>query len=326
MINDKLTEIEELLLELIRIPSFSGKEKEIADFIVEKLEGFEIERQFVGEDRFNIVAVKGESKKWLVAHMDTVPGDLPVKITDDAIFGRGACDNKQSVAASIIVGKKMRDVNLLFTVGEEGHFEGAIAAQKAGIKGDLIIVQEPTDFKIVTGQRGLIVFRIITKGVAKHSGLGNLDSANDKIVDILFSLKSNKWTSFNMGIVKGGSAKGSLFEGDSSEGSDNVVADRGESLISVRPDNIEEYHSILAGIQNIAGEIVIMSCFEPHISSLQKFPLEMIGVFTEMSFFENAIIYGAGDIDLAHSENEHISRKDLNALPGKLIELLNLDI
>lgn len=326
MTENKLTEAEELLLELIRTPSFSGNEKRIAELIIQKLEGFEIERQFVGKDRFNIVAVKGESKKWLVAHMDTVPGELPVKISEDAIFGRGACDNKQSIAASIIVGKKMKDINLLFTVGEEGSFEGAIAAQKAGMKGDLIIVQEPTDFRIITGQRGLIVFSITTKGVAKHSGLENLDSANDKMVDILASLKSNKWTSFNMGVVKGGSSKGSLFKGDLSDGSDNVVADRAEALLSVRPDNTEEYHSILAGLKNIAEEIIITSCFEPHISSLQEFPLKMIGAFTEMSFFENAIIYGAGDIELAHSENEHILRRDLNALPGKLIGLLSLDI
>lgn len=311
---NELTEIEKLLIELIKIPSVFGREKNIAEFIIKRLKGFEIRKQFVAKERFNIIAVKGKSRKWLVAHMDTVPGEIPVKITENAIFGRGACDNMQSVAASIIVGNKLKDINLLFTVGEEGNFEGAKAAQEV-VKGDLIIVQEPTNFQIITRQRGLIEFKIVTKGKQQHSSLENLDSAIHKLIDILFSLKKNQWTCFNIGTVKGGIGTA-------------IVAPGSEALMSVRPENIEEYQDILTKLGNfkseIEGEIIVINCYKPKISNFRLFPPKKMVAFTEMAFFENSIVFGAGNIEFAHSDNEHILRKDLNLLPKKLIELLGL--
>lgn len=308
-----VTEIEELLMDLIKIPSVFGHEKDVAEFVIQKLEGFEIEKQFVAENRFNIIATKGNSKKWLVAHMDTVPGEVPLQLTEDAIFGRGACDNKQSVAGSIIIGNKLKDINLLFTVGEEGYFEGAIAAQKSGIGGDLVVVQEPTNFELITGQRGIIDFTIQTKGISKHSSFDNLDSAIHKILDILAFLREKKWTAFNVGIIEGGTAG-------------NISAGNAEVIISVRPKSIEEYNDIIAALKNIEAKVDIENCYEPHISNL-KIPLN-IGSrgFTEMYFFDNSIVFGAGDISFAHADNEHILRKDLNQLPEKLMEVLNLKI
>src|SRR3989344_1921476 len=113
-----MTKIEQLLIRLIRVPSPSGQEKNIGEFIIQQLKNFKIQKQTVAKNRFNIIAKKGISKKWLVAHMDTVPGNMPIKITKDHISGRGACDNKQSIAASILVGETLDNINLLFTVGE----------------------------------------------------------------------------------------------------------------------------------------------------------------------------------------------------------------
>jgi len=303
-----LTEIEGLLIELIKTPSFSGQEKEIGNFVIRQLKGFKVRKQFVGRDRFNIIAAKGESKKWLVAHMDTVLGEIPMRITEEKIFGRGACDNKQSIAASIIVGNQLKNINLLFTVGEEKDFIGARTAQKAGVKGDLMIIQEPTDFKVITGQNGVITFAVRTKGKKQHSSLVGADSAIHKLADILFSLKRNNWILFNIGQIEGGIAP-------------NVVADKAEAIITVRPRDIKEYSHILNSLRKVKAEIVVKNNFKPCRSGF-GFPELISPYFTEMAFFENSIQYGAGDIKFAHSDKEQILRKDLNLLPEKLIKLL----
>ena len=48
--------MEKLLFNLLKIQSYSGDEKKIADFIILKLKGFKIKRQFVAKNRFNIIA------------------------------------------------------------------------------------------------------------------------------------------------------------------------------------------------------------------------------------------------------------------------------
>ena len=52
------------------------------------------------------------------------------------------------------------------------------------------------------------------------------------------------------------------------------------------------------------------------------FPRNIAKGFSEMAFFDNSIEFGAGDIAYAHTDNEHILRKDLNMLPEKLKALL----
>jgi acetylornithine deacetylase/succinyl-diaminopimelate desuccinylase-like protein len=300
-----MTKIEQLLLKLLRIPSFSSQEKNIGEFIIRQLKGFKITKQYIKKDRFNIIARKGDSKKWLVAHMDTVQGNLPVKMTKDKIFGRGACDNKQSIAASIIVGNELKDINLLFTVGEEVDFVGAKAAK---IKGNLIVVQEPTDFKIITGQNGIIEFVIKTTGQRTHSSSDKIDSANNELIKILSDLNKKQWTCFNVGLISGGIAS-------------NVVADKAEAVVSARPKDIIEYKNILSAVKKINAKIEFKNDFKPCASNL-IFPKFISRYFTEIAFFKNSIQFGAGDINFAHSDKECILREDLNVLPEKLTNLL----
>jgi acetylornithine deacetylase len=304
-----MTEIEKLLINLIKIPSVSGNEKLIGEFIISRLNDFKITKQNAGKDRFNIIAKKGISSKWLVTHMDTVPGELPLRITKDKIFGRGACDNKQSIAGSILVGNKIKNINLLFTVGEETDFIGARLARKNAIKGDFVIVQEPTDFKVITSQRGIIEFEITTKGKSGHSSAEKIKNANHKLIKVLTDLEKNKWSSFNIGVLSGGVAA-------------NVVAVSATATVSVRPKNIIEYKSVIEALKKIENKVKIKNCFRPYKNKL-FFPEKECRCFTEMFFFKNSILFGAGNIKLAHSDQENISRKQLNLLPLKLIELLS---
>ena len=310
-----MTEIEQLLVQLITIPSVSGDEKVLGDFIVDYVEGKKlgavVQRQAVDGERFNVVIRKGKSTQWLVAHMDTVPGHVPIKVTDEAIYGRGACDNKQSVAAALIVLEQLDDINVLFTVGEESDFIGARTAQEQGIAGTFVIIQEPSLFKIKTGMRGIVAFDIHAKGVQQHSSLTNSDSAIHKLITILHRLSEEGWTAFNVGTIHGGVAE-------------NIVADSAHAMVLVRPDTRAEYESVLQTLEALQRDDVTITLKNtmPPMESNLGFPRNIAKGFSEMAFFDNSIEFGAGDIAYAHTDNEHILRKDLNMLPEKLKALL----
>jgi len=313
-----MTDIEKLLISLIKIPSVSGQEKEIGEFIFQRLkeiDGFKIEKQAIEKDRFNIIARKGKSKIWIVAHMDTVPGEVPFKITKNRIYGRGATDNKGSIAGAIMAAKKLSDVNLLFTIGEEKDFCGAKLAKKV-IGKSKVIVMEATNFEVYTSQRGVIGFLLQAKGVQKHSSLieETNENAFHRIIDVIGNLIDKKWTAFNVGLMAGGVAI-------------NVVAGHAEARISVRPETLEEYHLVLRELKELdkskSVRVKALNNIKPFETKL-KIKGKKKKAFTEMAFFPNSILFGAGALDIAHSANENIKRRTLNQLPEKLIEAIEI--
>jgi acetylornithine deacetylase len=300
-----MTAIEKLLLDLLKIPSVSGREQKIGQFLVSKLGDFRVQEQFVEKDRFNVIARKGKSDVYIVVHMDTVPGTIPIKITKDKIFGRGTVDNKGNIAGAIMAAKKVNNINLLFTVGEEKDFSGAKRGAKI-IGKNKAIVMEPTNLEIYSGQRGMITFEISTKGKQGHSAYANnKNNAIQKMSDILTDLKEKHLTAFNIGRIEGGIAA-------------NIVAPSAKAILSVRPETKEEFDSVLKKIKKYR----ILDKFPPHINS--KVKGKIMKAFTEMAFYPNSFLFGAGDISLAHSENEYILRKDLNKLEEKLLESIAL--
>ncbi|MDQ1273345.1 MAG: Peptidase dimerization [Planctomycetota bacterium] len=304
-----MTPIEKLLVELLKIPSVTGQEKEIGRFLVSELRDFKIEKQLVEKDRFNVIARKGDPQIHIVVHMDTVPGVIPVKITKDKIFGRGAIDNKGNIAGAIMAARKMENIGLIFTVGEEVDFAGA---KKIKIKKGKFIVMEPTKMKFLAGQRGAIAFDVIAKGVQTHSSLDfkKEDSAVYNLLNTLSELYKKGWTAFNAVIFEGGEK-------------DSIVPPRARAEIFVRPKDLVEYRNIKAELGRIKGkniEVRMKEAMPPCFSGILKNG-KVAPFFSEMFFFKNSVLFGVGDIANAHTADEFVSRKELNRLEGELIEL-----
>jgi acetylornithine deacetylase len=65
----------ELTKKLITIPSVTGTEREIGEFLSSHLTslGYRVERHNVVGDRFNVFAFAGEGRVMFCTHIDTVP-------------------------------------------------------------------------------------------------------------------------------------------------------------------------------------------------------------------------------------------------------------
>src|SRR5207244_6053901 len=126
----------ELTKRLMSIPSVTGTEHGIAEFLLSHLSslGYRVERQNVTDDRFNVFAFAGEGRVMFCTHLDTVPpANVPVHEDDQFLYGRGACDTKGIIAAMLEAGDRLRrdgvtNFGYLFLVGEETDSIGAKTA------------------------------------------------------------------------------------------------------------------------------------------------------------------------------------------------------
>jgi len=101
----------ELTKQLMAIPSITGTERAIGEFLAAELarRNYRVETQEVEKDRLNVIAwAGGRARLVLCTHIDTVPPMLPVREDDQFLYGRGACDTKGIMAAMLEAGDRLR--------------------------------------------------------------------------------------------------------------------------------------------------------------------------------------------------------------------------
>jgi LysW-gamma-L-lysine carboxypeptidase len=151
------------LEQLISIPSPSGEEAAVGEFLVAQMAdmGFQARLDKVG----NAVGVMGdaeaEQKIVLLGHMDTVTGNVPVRLHDNLLYGRGAVDAKGPLATFILatarVAPKLQDtcITVIGAVEEEAFSKGARHLAKTMDAPDFTIIGEPSDWTAITlGYKG----------------------------------------------------------------------------------------------------------------------------------------------------------------------------
>ena len=122
------------------------------------------------------------------------------------------------------------DVSLLFVVGEETGGDGMRRVNDLGMTWQTVIFGEPTELKLATGHKGILIFTVKAHGKAGHSGYPWLgQNANDMLVSALVALqsldlpKSDLYgnSTLNIGRISGGSAA-------------NVIAEEAYAMIGIR--------------------------------------------------------------------------------------------
>ncbi len=311
----------DLTKSLVNIPSVTGEEAAVCDFIADYLRGhdFRVQEQVVAGARKNIFASRSPKPRVILCtHLDTVPPFIPASEDETHIFGRGACDAKGILAAMIAAGiqlseRNVRDFGFLFLVGEETDSIGAKTANALKVNSDFIVVGEPTENKLGVGHKGLLAARILTKGKAAHSAVQEMgESAINKLLDSLEAVRTTNWgedallgkSSVNIGTIAGGVAH-------------NVVAAEASAQISIRitvPSSrvLEKLESVIAG----RGEIEIITRAEPQrLLTLPEFEQTVLPYGTDIPHLKNfgkPLLIGPGTIKVAHTAQERISKKELS--------------
>ena len=162
----------ELTRALIDIESITENEERVGEFLFERLQslasqyGGSIEKMPVEDRRFNVLAHWGEPTVTFSTHIDTVPPFFPSSEDPEYIWGRGACDTKGIISAMIhavegLLASGVRNLGLLFVVGEERNSVGAYTASKSPRGSKFLINGEPTENKLALGSKGALRYEIV---------------------------------------------------------------------------------------------------------------------------------------------------------------------
>ncbi len=168
----------DLLTELVSIPSISEQESAASTHLVNWLNGhgFTARVDEVG----NAVGVKGTGEReiLLLGHIDTFPGEIPVRRDGDILYGRGAVDAKGplctfAMATSLVDVPKNWRITVVGAVEEEcATSKGArhILEQAKSQNPKFCIIGEPSEWSRVTlGYKGRLLMDMVLRVPFSHS-------------------------------------------------------------------------------------------------------------------------------------------------------------
>jgi len=310
----------EFTKKLMAIPSVTGTEGEIAQFLALHLEslGYRVERQQITGDRFNLFAFAGEGRVMFCTHLDTVPPPtVPIREDDEFLYGRGACDTKGIIAAMLAAGERLRSVGIsnfgyMFLVGEETDSIGAKTANTLKWNSEYVVVGEPTQNRLVRAQKGTFIANLSVAGRAAHSGYPELGvSAIQNLWAVLQDCQSVDWGNdsvlgqgtFNVGVFHGGQAA-------------NIVPPQATASIMIR--TVEARGKVEQKMRSVVGNRATMEI----VGSSDPLMLHVVEGFatTVVSFGSDAphlgntgkrLLIGPGSILDAHTAGERISKREL---------------
>lgn len=295
----------------------------------------------------------------LAPHLDTVGADdfaFRPRLKRGKLFGRGACDTKGSIAAMLVglcavamTGKRPKQTEILFAglIDEECGQAGSRALAASGLQADLAVVGEPTQLQVVTAHKGDVWLRIETQGKAAHGSRPELGkNAIHEMARIVALLETEYGSSLqqrthkllgagtiNVGVIQGGTQP-------------NIVPDRCSISIDRRTLPGETEASVRREISTLLRNHGLRGTFasdkQAPCSPLETNPdAPIVQAFlssagrkqsTGVDFFCDAavlaeagipsIVYGPGNIAQAHTRDEWISLRELEAATGVFIRFL----
>jgi acetylornithine deacetylase len=314
----------ELTRELIDIPSVTPEELEVGRYLYAYLERLcarydgVVERAEVEPDRWNVFASFGTPHITLSTHMDTVPPFIPSREDDEFVWGRGACDTKGIIASMLVAAEHLlasgvRNIGLLFVVGEERNSAGAYHAAKTPRGSKFIINGEPTENQLALGSKGALRYEVVARGRMAHSAYPELgESAIEKLLDALAAIRKVKLpvdpvlgpSTLNIGTIHGGRAP-------------NVIPDEARAEIFVRLvcDSAETRQALEAAVGNIAEMNFVLEIPALRLTAVEGLPTTVVAYTTDIPAFGGQwgqpLLLGPGTIHVAHTSEERVPKKQL---------------
>lgn len=279
--------------------------------------GYRAELQPVTPGRHNLYAWREPPLVVFTTHLDCVPPYLPLREDALALHGRGSCDAKGIAAAMVAAAEELaaageRRIGLLFLVGEENGSDGAMAAAALTPKGRWLINGEPTENRLVIGQKGSLRMELEATGHAAHSAYP--DEGRSAIVPLLETLtriQALEWPSdpvlgpmtLNIGTISGGVAP-------------NVIPPHAGAQVLIR--TVGPTDEVKRRLAATAAEGVTVS-FPVELPAYRGtappgWDTTVVSFASDLPMLEgwgDRYQMGPGSIKVAHTDREHLLKVDL---------------
>ncbi|KAA9408387.1 [LysW]-lysine hydrolase [Haloarcula hispanica] len=321
------TEARDLLEAIVRTPSVSRDEEAAAEQLVEFFEAHDRE---VSLDEVGNVRAPADDGVLLTSHIDTVPGDIPVRVEEtdegDVLWGRGSVDAKGPLCAMAVTAVRT-GASFVGVVGEEVDSKGARhLVEDRETAPDAVINGEPSGWEGITlGYRGLLAGTYVATSESGHSSRPENNAIQDAIdwwsaVDDEF--ETDEWHP----VFERVTCKPVDFKGGTSSDGLSVEATMDVQLRVPPEYSTDEIREIADGFLENGTvnwddkvEPVMQS---PRTSAARAFRaairkqggeptlLRKTGT-SDMNVYAKAwdcpmVTYGPGDSDLDHAPNEHL--------------------
>ena len=344
----------ELAMELVSFPTTAGREGLCLEYLAERLSraGLEVATQPVSGAGENLLAARGEGGPWIVTHLDVFPPyehpqPFAARVEGEELVGRGAVDTKGQIAALLwALEKSTGPVQVALVVDEEQLGRGSEALEvPPGVVGAVVL--EPTGLRIAPAEAGSLGLSVLVAGKAAH---GTMPWRGTSAVDLAFALYerllSAHFTSHSHPLFERG---GWVNLGRIHGGYDTmVVPTRCELELDVgfapglsAEGVAEEVHEALAE----AEAVQITDAWDPWetppgaeiLARLERavraagLPLNRWGMpsWTDAANLVRkgveAVVFGAGDLAVAHTWREALPLAQLHSLAQVLSVFLDTD-
>ena len=185
----------ETLIGLVERYSPSGEERNAVNWLVDRMQLLGFDNSFI-DGVGNAVGVMGSGLRQVVllGHIDTVPGEIPVRVENGVLHGRGSVDSKGPLSALTDAVAQVGKIDgwqfvVIGAVDEERDSQGARFVTDK-YKPDFAIVGEPNRWdRIALGYKGSAWSHITLKREQSHSASGD-QTASEAAVGAWLTIKT----------------------------------------------------------------------------------------------------------------------------------------
>lgn len=179
-------EISPTLEGLVRIYSPSGSETKAVEFILQRMQALGYDQAF-RDEAGNAVGIvgSGDHQIILLGHIDTVPGEIPFRIEDNILYGRGSVDAKGPLstftdAAAALGPRSGWQVIVIGAVDEERDSKGAwFLTTQPQYHPEFVIIGEPSSWQKVTlGYKGAATLQLTARASQTHTAANDLTACD----------------------------------------------------------------------------------------------------------------------------------------------------
>ena len=179
----------EFLKGALEIPSPSGKERAVAEYLAEGMQKLGL-KGFVDEaDNARGQVGEGPVQVVLLGHIDTVPGQIPVRLEGGRLFGRGAVDAKGPFVAMIFAAAGLSEearrrltVHLVGATEEEAPSSKGARFVAPRLKPHYAVIGEPSGWEGITlGYKGRLLVKARREKDHFHSAHHEPNAAEELI-------------------------------------------------------------------------------------------------------------------------------------------------